>query len=805
MASKRTVRKAVELAEYYEGLGGYQHALDQQQDLFAEGGQQGVSDNSGYSFVGQPDPYLGDVSDDGDSPVEDQSAAGVEMNTFQHPDMIPPAQSTATRQRAFPTFTTPSLADPSNNKFPEVSNSRPGAHERRNDGEPPVYRELPSFPSFDENIPAEASLEDICIQYPNHLRGSYLDAFLQWRWTAADIFTHLSDKARDEFRACGISRTKSYNNRANFLMKRLSARMNEYNNETMTALCKAPKLRGCLIGGGELYGHSSLQGKFHNPSARAIRSFPQRQNQARKARASALAAAKVTFILNGREFRLWSATDELDKFKRSMAMSWERQRTQAEQIIAADAIYRMAEDSRRNQLSLQITNWPVNSSTATFFSFNQVDECPTFVSAINDMVAASVVDLLDCSANTNIGAQLALARRSAIQHVLSAQEARLAMLQGLVATLPSGYFFAGVVDHALSGVEGPVHGFASSTDEQYLSQTPVAGSIPISQGNVELFAAGGNVAPGLAPPFQARAVPRYPMGGNSAVSQNSLGHGMTTNSYPTNSNPTQHQHRANSLRPILPKPTREAQPQQVGTSKRARDESTEPANSMKRARVSQPDVPQGHNLMDAGVRPGTAFNFAGNADPFEDRSSNPSIEPFFVGHATVPDLPSISGDLDMVNWQVLENMPNTWDTLLADANMDGTDFDMTDISIHGAMPQQTGPSMDFPQQAGYVIDLPDAGEESESAPAISGTDIFFTTEPSMEDLYDDFNVEALMGGIDETSNAESTVMVGVEDMAEGGADSEGLAATDAVSALWELPVMEDNDPQWLRDLYGPGV
>ncbi|OAG38253.1 hypothetical protein AYO21_07586 [Fonsecaea monophora] len=326
--------------------------------------------------------------------------------------------------------------------------SRPGVHEHRTDNEPRVYSELPSFPHFDQPIPPEASLEELCSKYPNHIRGSYLDAFIQWHWSATDIYSCLTYKAIEEFKSFGITKSKAWANRANFLTKRLDARLSSLSAEEVTALCTAPKIRPCMMDGTEKYGASKLQGKFPNPTAPAIRKYPHRQ--ARDDRSPRQLALTRTFKHNGREHQLWDSAEDLHRYKECMVGYWSQSRVRAGQIIDADTVYSASQGLQRKRLILRMTNWPCNSASESFFSFRNIRNCPAFESAIFDLVAAPVISMLD-SPNVQVSSQpLRTARESAVSYVLMVQIARLARLNDFAAAIPAGALTAGLVDEVLS-------------------------------------------------------------------------------------------------------------------------------------------------------------------------------------------------------------------------------------------------------------------------------------------------------------------------------------------------------------------
>ncbi|OAP55870.1 hypothetical protein AYL99_10022 [Fonsecaea erecta] len=330
---------------------------------------------------------------------------------------------------------------------PIVSRTRPGIHEKRRDAEPRVYCELPSFPSFDEPIPPETSLEEICSKYPNHLRGSYLDAFIQWHWSGTDMYTCLTQAAINDFKAFGITTCKTFANRANFLTKRLDARLSALSADEVTALCMAPKIRPCMINGTEKYGASKLQGKFHNPNAPAIRRYPHRHRDGRTPGVSTL---MKTFVHNNQEYQLWDSAKELQGYSQSMATYWGYQRARAEEIIDADPKYCASRETRRNILILEMTNWPCNAATETFFSFQHIQDCLAFENLIFDLVVTTVTDMLGSSPPADIAHNLPLARQSAVSYVLTAQKARLARLKGVLTASRAGRSTGSLVDQVMS-------------------------------------------------------------------------------------------------------------------------------------------------------------------------------------------------------------------------------------------------------------------------------------------------------------------------------------------------------------------
>ncbi|KAJ4527836.1 hypothetical protein HRR83_000589 [Exophiala dermatitidis] len=255
--------------------------------------------------------------------------------------------------------------------------------------QPKVYNELPSFPLFEEPIPDSATLEEICVKYPNHLRGEYLDAFIQWRWTANDIYSLLTPQAIQEFREQRIATCKTFNNRANFLFKRLDARLRTMTAEQVEQLCLAPKMRGCMMDGTDRYGASKLQGKFNNPYASAVRTFKHRnKNNARRATQPADAGESQ------QEPLLWDSLETLGEFMAEMEDHFSHQCEYADFIIDHDADHGNLPLAHRNALVLQMVQLPVTAELQTLFDFDYVGSCPAFVELINNKIEAAMTPIV---------------------------------------------------------------------------------------------------------------------------------------------------------------------------------------------------------------------------------------------------------------------------------------------------------------------------------------------------------------------------------------------------------------------------
>ncbi|KEF55129.1 uncharacterized protein A1O9_08782 [Exophiala aquamarina CBS 119918] len=140
-----------------------------------------------------------------------------------------------------------------------------------------TYAELQGFEPSTYLLPKEVSLQKICEQYPNHLVGPHLDAFIQYMWTGLDIYNILPPRIVNAFIEAGVMSSER-KNRANFLTKRLNKRINFHTPESMTTLIEAhEKLRPCMDNGKVHYGRSKLQGKYSNSRAQAVRPMPPRK------------------------------------------------------------------------------------------------------------------------------------------------------------------------------------------------------------------------------------------------------------------------------------------------------------------------------------------------------------------------------------------------------------------------------------------------------------------------------------------------------------------------------------------------
>ncbi|KAK4947655.1 hypothetical protein LTR10_013601 [Elasticomyces elasticus] len=371
-------------------------------------------------------------------------AGYVEASSFiQAPEAALPSGEEATMSSGARISTTSKLASENNTTTAEPSKptvSRDGIRGgKRGDNQPNVYRELPSFPKFDEQIPNDASIEEICINYPNHIRGTYLAAFVQWHWTANDIYNRLTDVAKQEFIDNGVATCKTKNNRSNFLSKRFDAYLNSLTAEEVTALCTQSKIRPCLMDGGERYGKSKLRGKFNNPRAQPVRQYdfkPRSRPGKREATEDLPQEPKTKKPrVEARSDTLWESMEIFEQYKYAMAGYWAKQVESAQTIINGDVFYSSANDRQRMQQVLKMLRYPVNSETDTFLTFDRIEDSPAFASFVDNKARA----VFDHIRTHEAGAALREVRNKAIDEILREQQHIEASLQQLVPIALSSY------------------------------------------------------------------------------------------------------------------------------------------------------------------------------------------------------------------------------------------------------------------------------------------------------------------------------------------------------------------------------
>ncbi|EXJ54219.1 hypothetical protein A1O7_09556 [Cladophialophora yegresii CBS 114405] len=715
---------------------------------------------------------------------QSQTPAPAANAVSQYPD-IPPADQPgpgAMSQGQYQ-YVDHSLQSPSRAASPAASSTG----RSRSDGESAMYHQLPSFPPFDAPIPDEATIEEICIRYPNHLRGEYLDAFIQWMWTANQIHDRLTKTALEEINSTGISRSKSVNNRANFLMKRLDARMNRFTEEQMAALCLAPnKLRGCLMNGGVTDGRNKMQGKFHNENASLIRST---------GRAQTAAAAERTVMLGGKEYRLWQTEAELETFNRGIATRWNRQRQRAEEIINADATYDLIVSRGRRNLIMRMTNWPFNPSTETMFSFLHVEACPAFIRAMGDLVAEHVVHMFDsCQPpGRTVDQKVVLTRKSAEDYVKQAYAARLSRLEKVVAKLPAEGLVKGLVDDVLSWNGDGAQEGDLVMDEPQLLENPSDGNTATAHD----YAAGpddpsdGNTVAALQ---HATATGPHEFVGNPfdenttaaheyAIGANELYADSTAMDLDSAAGPPP----SMLLRPtITPKRAREEPTQQLGTLKRRCVQPSITPEAFRFEASTPADTTSYHARDMVAATSATTDQYATQIDADIARAAGASM---------ISDIMVINnGRCD----HAVSTSAPTW---------------------HSSMP--TGAvSQKVPQQevigVGADTVLDQAPGTSQSPSTCSAADVVFTLEVPPAELRKEFDVGDFasdVSGFEEPntgavgtvtqSGAASHAVTGVNSVGTGHHNGAGGVVNPGDNssdfATWDLPDMIDNDEDWLKE------
>lgn len=125
-----------------------------------------------------------------------------------------------------------------------------------------TIRHLPSFPNWETKIPDDATLEDICRSYPNHLFGARLDPFIKHKWTGGDIWRHLSQAAQEECKRLIMRGVEEDKSRANFMGKRLERRIRALSEHELYELMTSKDTRKSAT---NYVGNSKLQGKYRSP------------------------------------------------------------------------------------------------------------------------------------------------------------------------------------------------------------------------------------------------------------------------------------------------------------------------------------------------------------------------------------------------------------------------------------------------------------------------------------------------------------------------------------------------------------
>ncbi|KIW39646.1 uncharacterized protein PV06_08243 [Exophiala oligosperma] len=266
-------------------------------------------------------------------------------------------------------------------------------YNRRDDNEPLVWAELTSYPRFDDPIPVHASLQEICERYPNHIRGSYLEAFIQWRWSANDIWKHITEHAKAEFRSHGVAKARTACNKNNFLFKRMAAQVRRMSMDKYRALMQAPKLRPAMKDGSEKYGKSTMQQRFlpdlglqkwQSPTGtrqsprlrdryRTMETIDELAQSAFPAPDEAVDGGAATLD------KLAEPDPELDIFTKFMGLRFMEQISYCETIIKADPFCSAYSKEQRRRWALSMLSIPVNAATETFFKHKAIWTCAAYL------------------------------------------------------------------------------------------------------------------------------------------------------------------------------------------------------------------------------------------------------------------------------------------------------------------------------------------------------------------------------------------------------------------------------------------
>ncbi|KAJ9605538.1 hypothetical protein H2200_010195 [Cladophialophora chaetospira] len=159
------------------------------------------------------------------------------------------------------------LTNPSINTESPLSSSK--AKEAGEKVASKISYHLDDFPAADEDMPKHFTLKDICEQLPNHVYGTWLDAFIQYFWTAGQIYSFFTDETKELLKK--KASTGNSKQVINYLQKRISARWKELGKEGVRKLVARKKIRSSPINakGEETYGISDPLGLGLNDRAPA--------------------------------------------------------------------------------------------------------------------------------------------------------------------------------------------------------------------------------------------------------------------------------------------------------------------------------------------------------------------------------------------------------------------------------------------------------------------------------------------------------------------------------------------------------
>ena len=144
-------------------------------------------------------------------------------------------------------------------------------------GEACSITHVDGFPHWRTRIPKGTTVEDIITNYPNHLVGSRLDTFIQWRLGHNQVYngqTAFVKQRQQELGIVGSNTTKP----EGFMSNRMRRRRQELGDDGLKALLAAPKLYPSVRGMSKgLTGIAFVQGEDH-PYVAALSPIPDSRN-----------------------------------------------------------------------------------------------------------------------------------------------------------------------------------------------------------------------------------------------------------------------------------------------------------------------------------------------------------------------------------------------------------------------------------------------------------------------------------------------------------------------------------------------
>ena len=127
---------------------------------------------------------------------------------------------------------------------------------------------LLGYPMTDTPLPLGTTCMEILTSYPNHVCGMYLEAFIQYFWTAEKIVSATPEAIRQLWKSEGILKTDGAKP-ANFIRNRMDNYIEQVlGDEGLRQLIAAPKRRASGLPANQEYGKSNPGGLNLNPLAR---------------------------------------------------------------------------------------------------------------------------------------------------------------------------------------------------------------------------------------------------------------------------------------------------------------------------------------------------------------------------------------------------------------------------------------------------------------------------------------------------------------------------------------------------------